>query len=328
MEISSGHGRPRPPSCARVVTLRFPADFLKATVFVGIETNGRFIPTGTGFLIGIDYRNYKWIFLATADHVVKDIRGDYIWVRMNRNGGGCSTVAIEKKKQFPQLDVANDIAMFGMLYDTNLFSQLAILIGRELYNKDREEIWNHDIGDEVATIGLYTTHYGQSRNLPVVRIGHISLMPGEPVFSHRGYVQAYLIEMKSIAGLSGSPVYVNVPLVRVKEGQMQHLKKETAIPLGMLTGYHLLQSAEDQIIVPQYDGDEILASEKDSADSRNTGFGVVVPWERLLEMTETPWLKADMDNAIANLIRNSGTVPAGIKLTTTSVPSGNATRPP
>ena len=74
----------------------------------------------------------------------------------------------------------------------------------------------------------------------------------------------------------------------------------------------MVRSMEDQILVPQHQGDEIDISDKQSADDRNTGFAVVVPWERLLEMTETEWLRNDMNIGIDQLIRDKGGRPAGL----------------
>ena len=72
----------------------------------------------------------------------------------------------------------------------------------------KEAVWLPTVGDEVATVGLYTSHHGHTKNIPVVRVGHISMLPDEPVMSTRGYVEAYLVEVRSIVGLSGSPVYI------------------------------------------------------------------------------------------------------------------------
>lgn len=200
--------------------MRVPPEIIKATVFVGIETNDRFIPVGTGFLVAIarnspTFGDAHFVFVATADHVIDMIRGNFIWVRMNRNSGDCSTIRMDKMKRISHRDYSNDISIIQIEYDKGLFDQKYILLDRDLYNKDRANIWLPDIGDEVITVGLYSTHHGMTKNLPVVRVGNIALMPGEPVLSHRGYVVSYLIETKSIAGLSGSPIYLNTPLTRV-----------------------------------------------------------------------------------------------------------------
>ena len=38
-----------------------------------------------------------------------------------------------------------------------------------------------DTGDEVVITGMFFSHIGQQRNIPIVRIGNIAAMPQEPV---------------------------------------------------------------------------------------------------------------------------------------------------
>lgn len=66
------------------------------------------------------------------------------------------------------------------------------------------------IGDEVLMVGLFTKRYGYRKNIPIVRGGIISAMPEEPIEDQEtgNLYDAYLIEIRSIGGLSGSPVIV------------------------------------------------------------------------------------------------------------------------
>jgi hypothetical protein len=64
------------------------------------------------------------------------------------------------------------------------------------------------IGDAVFITGLFSHHPGKARNLRVIRVGNIAAMPDEPVKTQRGEMEAYLIEARSLGGLSGSPVFV------------------------------------------------------------------------------------------------------------------------
>ena len=294
------------PSLAEKRVVRFPSDVIKATVFVGVEANGRFTPVGSGFFVTVSHQEHSFPFVVTADHVVDLVDGDAIWIRINRRDGGSSTIRLEKRTKISHKIRANDIAMFSIDYEESLFDTRSLPLNRQRYDADRNNLWIEDVGDEVASVGLYSTHHGEERNLPVVRVGNISLMPGEMVYSHRGYVLAYLIEIRSIAGLSGSPVYVNVPPIKAKDGTILHLKEcAGARPLGMLTGFHMIMSSEDQIQVPQHRGEEIGSSEN-TAENINTGFAVVVPWERLLEITETEGFGSHMDRSIEHKLKQSG----------------------
>lgn len=295
------------------LAVRTSPDLPKCVVFVGVETNGRFTPVGTGFLLAIRHRDYAFYFLATADHVVEMIAGDAIWVRMNRKAGDCSSIKIEKKQKFGPTDLAQDIAMFSLDYDPSVFDQRMVLLNRENYHLGLEKVWDPQVGDEVSTVGLYTSHYGQMKNLPVVRIGHIALMPGEPVLTHRGYAVAYLIEGKSIAGLSGSPVFANIPTTRVSTtGKLEYATEPKPVPIGMVTGYHLVKSSQDQISVPTIQGDPVEEEDDPSADERNTGFAVVIPWDSFLTVSEDEQLIKALDETIKAELENSSYRPAGL----------------
>jgi hypothetical protein len=63
-------------------------------------------------------------------------------------------------------------------------------------------------------VGRFVAHGGRLTNNPVARFGSIALMPNpdEPVRDGRGKdVEAFLVEMRSHAGFSGSPVFLMIP---------------------------------------------------------------------------------------------------------------------
>ena len=52
----------------------------KTVVYVGAYLNGSFIPTGTGFFVGVRYRDNDFNFFITADHVLDLIEGDKVFI--------------------------------------------------------------------------------------------------------------------------------------------------------------------------------------------------------------------------------------------------------
>jgi hypothetical protein len=121
-------------------------------------------------------------------------------------------------------------------------------------------------GDQISMVGLFVEHYGRSKNLPIVRTGTIARMPSVPVrYRHAGgtYSEqvAYLVELHSHSGFSGSPVYVHrrvvsltqidVPLVgqadQAGSGKMwvQNPEAEIINFLGLLSGhFDIAETAE------------------------------------------------------------------------------------
>jgi hypothetical protein len=291
--------------------------------FVGLEANGSFLPVGTGFVIVVRRNGFDFNFLATADHVVDLVDGNSIWLRLNtKNGDAGVPIRIEKSTKI-MLPRELDLAILPMPPLGSSYNVGSILINRTDFEAIKKDIWNPELGDEVATVGLYTSHYGETKNIPVVRIGHIALLPDEPVLTQRGYLRAYLIETRSIAGLSGSPVFINIPRIRVSgPGQIQTLKGSGAIFIGVMLGYHLVSSKEDQIVVPARQGE--TANPEYSLDERNTGFAVVAPIEAIFDIMESDIMKKSMDTGIERLSQKAKFREAGAPIPTPS-PSSPAT---
>lgn len=68
------------------------------------------------------------------------------------------------------------------------------------------------IGDQVFMLGLFAGHFGQGQNqvLPAARFGNISMLPPQEIKNKdTGLEQeSFLVEMYSMGGFSGSPVFV------------------------------------------------------------------------------------------------------------------------
>ena len=57
---------------------------------------------------------------------------------------------------------------------------------------------------------------GSQHDSPTVRFGQISTMPGEPLRTLNGHAQeCFLVDLQSIGGLTGSPVFVTVHNLRL-----------------------------------------------------------------------------------------------------------------
>jgi hypothetical protein len=77
------------------------------------------------------------------------------------------------------------------------------------------------IGDDLLVTGLFSNHPGSERNIPIVRSGIISAMPVDQLKDvyidgkkSKPYT-AYLVELRSTGGLSGSPVFVVIGPARI-----------------------------------------------------------------------------------------------------------------
>jgi hypothetical protein len=109
-------------------------------------------------------------------------------------------------------------------------------------------------------------------------------MPSEPVKTKMGAMDAYLIEARSIGGLSGSPVFVYLDPIRMGGSPGTVLVSDRDGPiggkwfrLGLIHGHYDMQAIDD---LGKPDGlkDEAI----------NMGIAIVVPFSRVLETINKP----------------------------------------
>jgi hypothetical protein len=96
------------------------------------------------------------------------------------------------------------------------------------------------LGEDVFLVGLFANHHGKRRNIPIVRFGNIAAMREEHVNTKSGDMDVYLIEARSIGGLSGSPVFVHLGNQRrVGNNQVMHANSPEGVfyLLGLMHGH-------------------------------------------------------------------------------------------
>lgn len=198
--------------------MRIPPDVTKCVVYLGVyKTNeqgsSQSLLCGTAFFVGVpsEIIGGNFLYLVTAKHVAVILSGRRFFVKANARNG--ESVEIECKenakwRSHPE-DTACDLSVLPIGLDTNVFDYLAIPASICLTEADRLAK-GIGAGNEVFITGLFSYHAGTSKNLPIIRTGNIALIPDEKIrTSSFGMMDAYLIESRSIGGLSGSPVFVS-----------------------------------------------------------------------------------------------------------------------
>ena len=94
---------------------------------------------------------------------------------------------------------------------------------------------------------------------------------------------------------------------------MQSLDREISILLGVMIGYHVVESSEDQIVVPQFQTPDNFKRTGGATAENNTGFAVVIPIERIFEAMEAEDVKKQLDSVIEKRFKQSGFRPASAK---------------
>ncbi|MBI4611961.1 MAG: hypothetical protein HY726_23470 [Candidatus Rokubacteria bacterium] len=266
----------------------FPDEIRKCVVFLGCRFSDGIKPVGTGFFLGTPLAEFPerslWD-LVTAKHVIQGIRkrsvDQKVYIRLNLKAGGTAVIeSLITQWDFhptPSVDVAVVPCTPPEEFDVKAYdiraSAIPDVIARNAIG----------IGDEVFFPGLFINYFGAERNIPIARIGNIAAMPEEPVQTQMGPMEAYLVEARSIGGLSGSPVFVHLGLARAFGGEVL-FAKNVAGSGGIFYLLGLMHGHYDVTLPVQSEADaDALRNE-----AINMGIAIVVPVTKIIETVNQP----------------------------------------
>jgi hypothetical protein len=224
-----------------------------------------------------------FVDVVTAKHVIQHIRhrsvDGRVWLRFNAKDGGTKLIETTMTDWEFHPDSMVDVAICWA-GSTSEFD--ALLISEDdIATQDVIKREGIGIGDEVFITGLFVNHYGSERNIPILRAGNIAAVPSEPVQTGMGPMDAYLVEARSIGGLSGSPVFVYLDPLR------QWSPKGTLLVSTGESGggkFHLLG-----LIHGHYDVSANMAgSDGLKEEAINMGIAIVVPVSKVVEAVALP----------------------------------------
>jgi hypothetical protein len=217
-----------------------------AALFVSID--GEKVLAGTCFLLGqtSQYQLTLFPYIVTAKHVQSILRGREAFIRLNRrepkDGVWATYLPLPDNWAFHENDevdlavlpidreyLANEDAKFHFIWiDSILASHERI--------KGKGATWPPTVGEEVSFSAMLSHHTGKKRNVPYVRLGHLSLVTEETIIGHEGKESDYyLIDAQCYPGNSGAPVWV---CYDVTEDGTNLAPGKYAVVLGVLSsGY-------------------------------------------------------------------------------------------
>jgi len=278
-------GRISIPRQSEPRNVRIPDSILKCVAFLATGSSSDFEKgvdeydlLATGFFLSIRDSLMGHTHLnvfVTAKHVVKPLEGrKNIGIVINEKDGGRRFIRIFNQWVFHPTDETVDIAVHpiplfgipdGLKLDIRCPSTDSILTPSKIRSTDI------GIGDEVFMPGLFEFVPGRKRSIPIVRHGNIAMLPDEAIQVGSGFAEVYLIEARSMKGLSGSPVFA----CRTLYGPEQIVEDGQTDRLRGLGRYFLLGVAQDH-----WDVGEV--------PSVNMGIAVIVPGHKILETIEHP----------------------------------------
>ena len=238
---------------------------------------------GSGFLVSVPSEaipDGQHVYAVTAAHVIDN--GACV-IRMTSRNVEMSLVSTPDDSwiRHPEGD---DVAAAMLDLDSGAEECKSVPTESSFVTQDHITRLDIGLGDDVFLVGRLVNHEGKQRNLPSVRSGNIAMMPNEPIHvSARNFDQeSFVVECRSIAGFSGSPVFVHIPpssLPPETEMNQTSFKYEGHWLLGVDWGH-----------VNDYEAIQKNTGESSPKPEHNveTGMLGVVPAWKILELLDHP----------------------------------------
>jgi hypothetical protein len=272
------------------INMRVPDQITKCVLFVGSAEMPEPEYRGTAFIVTWPGRNHNdFAFMVTARHVAEHLEGNEFWIRANTKKGSAvdlkglpdnpwwyhptereyvdAAVTMFSPARLAELDVEH--------IPVKMFADRAII-----------EVKHLGIGDEVFITGLFTKVTETTKNIPIVRTGTVAMIPGERIPFGNKLIDAYLIEARSIGGLSGSPVFVRETLMMPASGSYVSAISLGEAPPKWLSGLgeiYFLGSMIGHWDVPE-------GFSPTQAEAVNMGVAPIVPAHKIREIILQPEL--------------------------------------
>lgn len=281
--------------------MNIPPAMTDSVCFVYATIDGKTRPVGTAFFMAMPIADKgDAIVVVTALHVIANIeqRNGQVSLRVNTRDGEVfmlpvATGAWVKPDQteefvdvcFMPWQIPWEGPFAFRYFSAKIAATAEVMTERRL-----------GVGNEVAFAGLFVNHYGHKQNEPIVRFGTISAIPREPVSTRYGSadieIEAYLVESRSVGGLSGSPVFIDPGLYRMSDDETCRHPRAADEPGGYLLGVmHGHWDAPRE--TAEADAAEALGTDPSSADGDyfgikkeyiNLGIALVTPIDKLIRL--------------------------------------------
>lgn len=247
--------------------------FIEAACFLGVEVEGKGIePRATGFYVVVPFKHDRTLgrgYLVTARHNIELARGKQLYASINKGNIGSDRIAewlpIFTDRWFVDENDSTDVAIADWRPSDEYSVSYRGILTDNFIDGPPEGGAPFPIAEglETATVGLFSYHAGTIRHTPIVRMGNIAAMPVDPIKTQRGPISGYLIEARSVGGLSGSPVFV---------GENIYLGNKRQPLLGLIHGH--------------YDWKEEISS--GTVTTIHTGIAVVTASSAILRVLKIP----------------------------------------
>lgn len=239
---------------------------------------------GSGFIVGIptSTEGLQWLvhlYAITNSHVVNAAST----IRF-RTIDGETLILNSQREDWVNHPDGDDVSLLPL--GTNLdLPRIQPFTTRIFLTREDTEKVNLGPGDDVFMVGRFISHDGKQTNQPTARFGNIAMNPTPITHPHGISQESFLVEMRSLSGYSGSPVFVYLD----PSYKRLHMK----IPAGEETGsgwFMGIDWCHLSISEKVRDKTGTLTAEGWYVES-NSGIAGVIPAWRLLDLLNVEALK-------------------------------------
>lgn len=289
--------------------MRVPEWVRRSVTFLTLPESSGGACIATAFIVGVPYGDgtQDALHLVTVRHTADTLEGKAFGIRANTAAGAAQTYWADEDSEWfrhptdPDRVDAAVYPLFGSAHSHGFERDdgpnvRPIPVEMFLSDSDRASA-GIGPGDAVFIAGMFT-RLPTTRIEPIIRTGNIAAMPRDPIpnvnICQRAVdAEMHLIEVRSMGGLSGSPVFVRETVGLEQHARSSEWKKGELVNLacagpfyflGMMQGHWNIHPAE-------HDNYAFHAS-KETDRSIALGLSLAVPARKILEVLNHPELVA------------------------------------
>jgi hypothetical protein len=261
------------------VNMRLPDETKDCVCFLCVEQISagpeRFRYIGTAFFVWVPSEapvEGGYIYLVTAKHCVERATHEgALYVRLNTRVGGVRHIQLTGEWLYPE-EEAVDVAVLPIDFPQDTYDYKCVDLNTLVVTDTIMQEYDIGIGDVLYMCGLFSLRSGTQRNIPILRTGIIAAMPDEPLQDADTGLEyrAYLAEVRSIGGVSGSPVFVALEHGRIPNPQ--RILGRRVWLLGLIRGHWDLRQSQAGPVAAQ------------ASEAVNTGIALVTPSQEVYKL--------------------------------------------
>jgi len=226
----------------------------------------------------------RFTYFVTARHAAEALKAEDVYIMANKRSGGTTINfgIVHNHFWFHPTDKTADVAVAQVAEaepDADILPLDECMVLKKPFPR------TIGIGSQVFMAGMFALVSGNpldrdsaqvSTVEPILRTGNIAMIPKSQIQTNYGYADVYLVEARSLGGLSGSPVFVRETIhfpAKYPDGREGLASAYGDVRLlGMMHGHWEIRESEinNPTITPE------------RRHGVNIGIGIVVPAEKFL----------------------------------------------